>query len=149
MILQTLEETKRSQLNEDVTINGMLEIEHIMPTAWRIHWMTPALRDPNLADERDRLVNTLGNLTLVTSPLNKALSNRPWKDGRKSTLPGKKPGKGKRSLITESLLSLNADLTKQDVWDEETIHARADALCELAILSWPRPEAATLEGDEQ
>jgi hypothetical protein len=35
---------------------------------------------PEAAAERDRMVNTLGNLTLITRSLNGSLSNRPWTD---------------------------------------------------------------------
>jgi hypothetical protein len=142
MVLETLEIVKRTQQNEDITINSKLEIEHIMPNAWRVHWMTRAMKDPELAYERDQLVNTLGNLTLVSSPLNKELSHRPWTDAQARKLPpGRKHGMGKRSLIAQSLLALNGDLVKKPAWNEDEIRARSAELCELAVLAWPRPPA--------
>lgn len=145
MVLECLEIAKRTARNEDVTINGKLEIEHVMPGAWRVHWMSSAMRDAKLAEERDLLINTLGNLTLVTNRLNKELSHRPWTDAQASELPpvGTRQGLGKRSLIAQSLLALNHDLVRKPDWNEDEIRARSEELCELAIRAWPRPAAAS------
>ena len=51
---------------------GALTIEHLMPQSWREHWSAGVLDidgsvDQELAEQRNRLVHTIGNLTLVTS----------------------------------------------------------------------------------
>ena len=57
-----------------------LEVEHLMPRAWRTEdW--PILTTNGEVDEgvrRDNSLNMLGNLTLINSGLNKKLKNRSW-----------------------------------------------------------------------
>ena len=70
-----------------------------MPRSWRGVWPVP---EPGVGSEdpeerRDRLLDSLGNLTLVNQPLNSALSNGPWENKRKG-------------LDGHSTLFLNKDL---------------------------------------
>jgi len=78
--------------------------------------------------ERERSKNRIGNLTLLTQPLNRSISNGPWS--------GKRP-----ALDEHSNLRLNAGLKAIDVWDEVAIETRAKALAEVACRVWPRPAA--------
>ena len=112
---------------------SVLTVEHIMPQKWQSEkWAPPASgfteagETPTAA--RDRLIHTIGNLTLVTGPLNAALSNDPWSE--------------KRAQIEEhSNLPINRDLVKKagDVWDEQAILDRGQRLAEIAIRVWPGP----------
>ncbi|KPV48879.1 hypothetical protein SE17_35695 [Kouleothrix aurantiaca] len=111
-------------------------IEHIMPqstneTDWPLH--VPSGADDALritvATARETLKHTFGNLTLVTQPLNLALSN-----GRFSA---------KRTAIeNNSLLMLNKYFQRNTIqdWDEVAIRERGERLFEEAIKIWPRPE---------
>lgn len=143
MVFQSLEQAGRAAVHEDVTIKGKLEIEHVMPRGWRTYWATAATRDPKRAAERDLLVNTIGNLTIVTSPLNKELSHRPWTDAeaKKVAAKGRKAGLGKRSLLGESsLLLLNKEIVSKPSWAEADIAERSGRLADLVVSTWPRPE---------
>ena len=79
-VLSGVEMALRTARNEDVSLPAKLEIEHIMPQGWRSHWAPDVIGNPEAIARRELLVNTIGNLTLVTQPLNGALSNRPWTD---------------------------------------------------------------------
>ncbi len=107
--------------------NRKLSIEHLMPQQWRSNWPLP---DDNKDEdrhalERDELIHTIGNLTLVTGTLNSAMSNAAW--SRKRT-----------DLLEHSALTLNRSLPQQ--WDDESIRARSQWLAQLAADLWTRPE---------
>jgi len=76
---------------------------------------------------RDALVHTLGNLTLLTRPLNSAVSNGPWSDKR-------------AQILKYSLLPINRHLDAAETWDEETILARGRELFDYAHAIWSRPK---------
>lgn len=94
---------------------------------------------------RDKRVNTIGNLTLVTKSLNGALSNRPWTDSQATGLKdGGQPGQGKRSLLDGfSLLVLNKEILQdhEDSWDDNDIVSRSKHLVEAICEIWHRPTA--------
>ncbi len=103
-------------------------LEHIMPKKWRNKW------DRGLSDEqerdRDQLLLTLGNLTIITSKLNSSIVDGDWntkKQGGKNKGGLEKFGKGIK--IFDDVLGL-------DVWDEEEIKKRSDDLCDKAINIW-------------
>ena len=124
------------------TLADDLEVEHLMPQRWSDNdWPPMTANDSNKAlfellgltgdplAIRNDLIDTLGNLTLITSGLNKRLSNRSWQH--------------KRELVEKSdNLFINKRLLNDasDVWDEVRILRRgmwiADKVCEI----WPRPE---------
>jgi Protein of unknown function (DUF1524)/Protein of unknown function DUF262 len=127
---------------ERVSIESELTVEHILPQKWSDHWplsdgstgLTPQelwncpQDDPRAEATRRRnaILQTLGNLTLLTQPLNSAVSNSPWKD--------KKP-----ALLCASLLPINQQLCFVDSWDEVAIEARSEALFGQALNIWPGP----------
>lgn len=113
-----------------------LSVEHVMPQGWRSYWHLPSgqtapawgtvVTDPKLIDEisvREALIDTLGNLTLVTKPLNSQLSNGPWSQ--------------KKQGLEDALLALNTNLTKYDEWNNESIVERAQSLKDKALNIWP------------
>ena len=129
MVLEVIEEELRTTKAEGRAVPTELTIEHIMPRSWRGVWPGP---EPGVGPEgpeerRDRLLDSLGNLTLVNQPLNSALSNGPWVSKRKG-------------LLGHSTLFLNKDLLERsgdDAWDEEAIHARATRLHRAFVKAWP------------
>ncbi len=128
MLLEAIEDSLRGPKTEEQFVQRNLTIEHVMPQAWRTHWHL----GPNSPDDapatRDRLVQTLGNLTLVTKALNPALSNSVWAE--------------KRPEIEEhSVLKLKAKLLELGTndWTEETIRMRSESLVESILGIWPRP----------
>ena len=132
MVLRALAADIATPKNESLDYSS-LTVEHVMPQKWRSEeWPAPqhgighTTETPETA--RDRLIHTIGNLTLVTGPLNAALSNNPWPE--------------KRAEIEEhSNLPINRDLVKEagDVWDEQAIIDRGQRLAEIAIHVWPGP----------
>lgn len=128
---------------EAVSLPDKLEIEHIMPQGWRTHWDPEPKLDSDDAHNRDILVNSLGNLTLVTKSLNGSLSNRPWTDSDASDLvDGGLPGIGKRNLLdTYSLLLLNKEILNNHAgeWREIDIWARSEFLVDVICEIWRHP----------
>lgn len=132
MILENLEDQLTSGKAE--TVARKLSVEHIMPRVWKAHWPAPVVLD-QMGDPMERrkdLINTMGNLTLVTQPLNAAMSNGPWAEKREA-------------LADHSTLFLNKDLLEhapEDTqWDEDAILARGQRLYEAALKVWPGPDA--------
>jgi hypothetical protein len=132
MLLEAIEDRMRTAKAEDQACPLNLTVEHVMPQAWRQHWpLDPP--DEIAALKRDRRIQTLGNLTLVSAKLNPELSNLPWV---------KAGAKGKRAVLLEhSLLKLNADLVAQheSQWTDDAIVARTDVMSRAAVKIWRRP----------
>ncbi|GAA1772221.1 DUF262 domain-containing protein [Nostocoides vanveenii] len=144
VVLEALELQMRTQRHEAVTIPAKLSVEHVMPQAWRSHWDPEPKLAPEEAADRDKLVNTLGNLTLVTSDLNGTLSHRPWTDSETGQLKtsGENKGLGKRALLNKySVLRLSRDIVDNhaQAWTEDDIRQRSVKLAEVLCDVWPRP----------
>ena len=103
-------------------------LEHLMPKQWEKNWpLTPGVD----ANQRNMILLTLGNLSLLSDKLNTQISNAGWND--------KKQGKGsKRGLdfYAAGVVTLEHVLDR-DVWDEQAISERADWLAARAIEIWP------------
>jgi len=132
MVLEAIEDDLRGFRNEKSGMGGervtraKYAIEHVMPRQWQANWpITNNMND----HERDRLIHTLGNLTLLTGKLNSKVSNGPWEGDN-----GKRNG-----LQAHDVLMLNRNLTRQDVWTDESIQSRTLELTELIISIWPVP----------
>lgn len=131
LVLEGIEDELRTGKTEDRTVPRNLTIEHIMPQGWREHWRlsTEVASDIEAAGNRDRLIHSMGNLTLVNKRLNPALSNAPWES--------------KRATINEhSVLFLNKALLDEapEVWDETAIAERARHLFQEAVKVWPHAD---------
>lgn len=134
MVLEAIEDHLRGWrggrvgFGEERVPRGQLAIEHVMPRKWAPHW--PLAEGRGSEAERDRIVHTIGNLTLLTGKLNSKVSNGPWRGP-----DGKRGG-----LEAHSVLMLNRDLLNRgDTWSEETITARTDALIDMILAIWPAP----------
>jgi hypothetical protein len=125
MVLEALEYQRRSStLTEERTLpQKKLSIEHILPQGWAANWPLPE-DTPEAREIRESLLHTVGNLTLVTQPLNSTLKNDPWQKKRKT-------------LQKHSVLLLNADLQDKETWDESEIKSRSKELLKLAKKIWP------------
>lgn len=148
VVLKEIERGLRTEKNEQVGLPGKLEIEHVMPTSWQTHWdETPPLT-ADAASVRSKHVNTLGNLTLVSTKLNGSLSHRPWTDDEAFVVApkGKDAGLGKRTLLERhSLLMLNKDIigAHPTEWNEADIQARGTDLTERVCSAWRGPSGAS------
>ena len=139
VLLSAVELAQRTPLTENLALPQKLEVEHVMPRGWRTYWGEDLRGDHELAPKRDVLVDTLGNLTLVTKKLNGTLSNRPWRDDEVVAVAGAR--EGKRKLLSHySLLVLNKNIVDQhpESWTEQDIRERAKQLTEVVISIWPR-----------
>lgn len=117
---------EKSGLGGERVARGTLVIEHVMPRKWAAHWKPDPI---DTADQRDKLVHTLGNLTLLTDRLNSSVSNGPWG--------------GKRSALqAHDVLLLNRKLLELATvdWSDDSIRARTADLIEIIIRVWPVPE---------
>ena len=139
LLLEGIEIGLRSPLMEPLGVPGNLQIEHIMPVAWTENWLLQS--DDEFYEEararRNRIIHIIGNLTLLTGPLNLKLSNGPWEC--------------KRAALDEySKLDLTKDLLThaQEQWDEAAIEARSRRLNEVAVRVWPSAEALGADADD-
>ncbi len=135
MILEAIEDDLRgwkegqSGLGDERVPRGKFTIEHVMPRKWHIHW---SLDNPGADEaERDRILHTLGNLTLLTRKLNSKVSHAPW-----IGTPGKRDG-----LEEHDVLLMNREILKTapTQWTDEAIRTRTRQMAEIIIRIWPVP----------
>ena len=140
-IFSRLNDCYASNKSERLSFKEKPTVEHIMPQKWIKHWPLPngekgvesldllfAEDDDErarLTRQRDRYVNRLGNLTILSHGLNSAQSNLNW--------PEKRP-----ELMKHSLLPLNQPLAEKDHWNEEEIDKRGSELFLHAKNIWQR-----------
>jgi len=134
MILQAIEEAFQAEADMPEPIIAFdfskLQIEHIMPQKWHEHW---PLEDGFSAEDRDALIHSIGNLTLISDKLNPSLSNAPWSS---STTISKRKG-----LEKHSKLELNRRLLENNTsWSHEAINTRSEYLFRKAAEIWPDAE---------
>ena len=132
LLLEGIEGALRSRFTEDAPLPRNLQIEHVMPVAWGEHWPLQAAGEyyEEARARRNRIIHTIGNLTLTSGRLNQSMSNGPWQDKR-------------ASLDAHSVLFLNKDLLDHapEQWDEAAIEARSRRLHAAAVRVWPSAHA--------
>ena len=133
MVLEAIEDHLRgwkngkSALSEERVARGKLAIEHVMPRKWHTHWPLQG----RVEADRDRIIHSLGNLTLLTGKLNSKVSNGPWLGAE-----------GKRSgLEAHDVLVLNRELLKKAIeqWTDDSICVRTQELAGIIARIWPVP----------
>ncbi len=145
-LLLRLNQTYDNAKTEKVTVGPGLSVEHLMPQGWLEHWplqdgakgissLDRYLRphdDPaaKASNERDRVVQGIGNLTLLTQPLNSAVSNLPWL-------------KKREAMEANTLLPITRSYLRKEKWDESEIAIRARDLAARAALIWGQPNVRT------
>lgn len=97
-------------------------VEHMMPQQWEENWSVVGM-DENAKLERNRKIKTLGNLTLVTQPLNSSMKNGPWTQKRES-------------LKAHSHLKITSEYIEKGDWNESEISQRAADLASIALKIW-------------
>jgi Protein of unknown function DUF262/Protein of unknown function (DUF1524) len=144
-VLEEIELAKRTAFHETKDLAPSLSVEHVLPQQWEKTWPLADGTFPTaqqimdalfgsaednstvgLIARRNRLLNTFGNLTLLTTPLNFSVSNGPFMQKREA-------------LDEHSLLVLNRELCKYETWDEESILTRGKSLFSVARELWPLP----------
>jgi hypothetical protein len=136
-ILTALEEhlRKTSGLTEPFAVPVKLEVEHVMPQSWEANWPLPPGQglDGAAAQNRRSIIQTIGNLTLLTKKLNITLSNAGWSID-KNDVPCKQ-----KSIKAYSLMMLSKCIVEQPDWSELAIRDRSKALFTQACKIWPHP----------
>lgn len=94
----------------------------MMPQQWEENWSVVGM-DENAKLERNRKIKTLGNLTLVTQPLNSSMKNGPWTQKRES-------------LKAHSHLKITSEYIEKGDWNESEISQRAADLASIALKIW-------------
>lgn len=136
MVIESLEDHLRGWIGTKMglggerVVRGKLAIEHVMPRKWTMHW--PLAEGSRGEGERDALIHTLGNLTLLTNRLNSKVSNGPWIGES-----GKRQG-----LEAHDVLLLNRELLKsaKETWTDSMIRTRSESLANLIVSVWPTPQ---------
>jgi Protein of unknown function DUF262/Protein of unknown function (DUF1524) len=141
-ILRRLNDTYYGNKNEEINIESPLTVEHILPQSWLDHWPLPdgstgltsqelwdsAADDPRAeaTKRRNTLLQTFGNLTILSQALNSGVSNSSWEVKRPE-------------LLKASLLPINQQLHSVETWNEAAIENRSKELFDRAAKIWPGP----------
>jgi hypothetical protein len=138
-VLEALDAFAHTSKSEVQPLPPGLTIEHAMPQTWTTHWplaekdktesetgKLDPLKEQKAIQRRERLINTLGNLTLITGSLNPALSNSAWTIKRPELL------KFSKLNLTQYFHGDNAAN-----WNEEAIEKRTGYLYGQLVQIWP------------
>ena len=148
-VLAELELALRKEVKTEDPLGGslnQLDIDHITPKSWPNHWplqdgsnvsyqelemmRRKVLLEMPLDDreklmiERQSLIPTLGNLTLLNLSVNRSAQNKSF-------------SLKKELLLQNTNLRLNIPLLGLSTWDESEIKKRGALLSEIAIRIWP------------
>lgn len=100
---------------------GDLSIEHIMPQTSTPYWEEKA---GVVGEEYTEMVNTIGNLTLVTKPDNSKAGNKDFE--------------AKKKIFEDTLhIHMNKSIYDLNKWDKESIEARSSFIIEELISMYP------------
>ncbi len=135
MLLEAIEDHRRGwdeekTLHEQRIVRSTCTIEHVIPQDWAKNW--PGAEQEAEAARRRTLIQTLGNLTLVTQALNSKVSNGPWNGdyGKRAEL-----SKHTSLLITQEVINLG-----DPEWTEDLISLRTDRMIDDVLEIWRIPE---------
>lgn len=128
--LEAIENAYRAETKQPQVERAGFPIEHILPQKWQDNW---PVASPEDEAERQARVHRLGNLTLLTGPLNSKVSNGPWLSKRKALLEHN----------TINLTGRVVEQTQNHVWDETLIDQRTATMIEALLQIWPIPGGHT------
>ena len=129
-ILWELEDASKSWFAERQDQPPGLWVEHVLPQTWTEEWPftdeehADRYSDAPHAVARRSVVNTLGNLTLLTSGLNISAGNKSFAEK-------------KAKFAEHTGLFLNKWFAQHDGWAETQIKQRGEHLATLAASIWP------------
>ena len=135
-VLWELEEASRPEFAEKITMPSGLQTEHVLPFAWtEDKWpfedneiVEHSSSDENV-ERRNLLLHSLGNLTLLTTGLNKSSGNKGFVEKREK-------------LEKHTGLFLNKWFLSKNSWNETHILDRGKFLATMAVRIWPTPQSA-------
>ena len=126
-ILYLIERSIRSNLHAtELKYFNEYSLEHIMPKKWRNNWSGDNLNNEEMS-QRDDLILTLGNLTLITKQLNSSIRDSDWKS--------KKIGSGQNHGLTEYAqgIEIFSRYLQKERWDESSIKERGQELFKHSV----------------
>lgn len=134
IVLEAIDLQLMTSKQEQVHLTGALTLEHLLPQGWQEKdYPLPAAPDEKTrtiqAERRAMLMQTFGNLTLLTQALNSSISNGAF-DAKLA------------EIRRHSLLRINGEFLNQHItgqWTEDDIHARGKALFNIAKQIWAYP----------
>ncbi|WP_208863754.1 DUF262 domain-containing protein, partial [Paracoccus marcusii] len=137
-VLWELEEASRTKFYEQTAMPNGLWTEHVLPVSWTSDWpfedgefVERWTNDPK-AENRNRVLHSLGNLTLLTGGLNISSGNKRFLEKREK-------------LEEHTGLFLNKWFLKRDSWDETDIRERGEAFADMAVSIWPSSTVPEIE----
>jgi hypothetical protein len=122
----------KTNRNESLELLEALSVEHLLPQRADLKDYPYASieldEDYSPEEYRKDMMDTVGNLTLLTGPLNSSVSNGPFHNKIEA-------------ICADSDLRLNAWLrsTELETWDEAEIEERSKMLFTIARKVWPAP----------
>jgi hypothetical protein len=135
MILDAIDMALNTSRQENVPLDGEISVEHVMPQntsaeGWKLIYPSEANEQNRLElnVKRMNIIQTFGNLTLITGSLNSGNKDHPF-------------SKKRPRLTTESKLMLNnyfQGFKDEDDWLEFQIETRGETLFKTALSIWPR-----------
>lgn len=139
MVLAALDLDQHTSKQERIHLDDELTVEHVRPqSATTQAWPSFTPKEGSdttgleLSKIRDQLTHSIGNLTLLTQPLNSSVRDGPFS--------AKRP-----AIAAQSRLVLNSyfqQFTNDAQWNEQQIIDRGQKLFEVAKRIWPRPSAS-------
>jgi hypothetical protein len=137
MLLEALEDHARGfrpgskgAFGEQPVVRDECTIEHVLPQRWEKNW---PLAENTTAEDREALVHTLGNLTLVSKALNPSMSNAAWAGDK-----GKREALNAFSSIKITATAVD-EADTQGGWSETLIENRTQSMIDGALAIWPVP----------
>lgn len=128
--LYTLYQLEKYESKELVSLTPDITIEHIMPQN-----LTPGWRN-HLGNKYDEIhmeyLHTIGNLTLTA--YNGNLSNKSFSE--------------KKDIFEVSNIKISRDVSKYNVWNEESMKDRANKLYDIASEIWSLPDKYNSIGED-
>lgn len=147
---------KKSEFADNNLILNLdeLDVEHLLPQKWNTYWKLPngevitndeqiekiknsikfykLISNPNNTEEfitnRELLLHTIGNLTLIHNKVNKEIRNYAFSDK-------------KEKIFENTNLNLNKTLFNLQQWNEDLIKKRSKELFNYACQLWKDPES--------
>lgn len=136
-ILYFIESKTRSNPQQGTSLLGInkYSLEHMMPKKWRNNW--GLLANDTLNKQRDNILLTIGNLTIITQSLNASIRDDSWTN--------KLNGKNNNGLIKyASGINITTPYLSKQIWDENEIINRTKDIYKLAIDFWKIPDDANV-----
>lgn len=136
-VLEAIDQAQTDHKSENIELPSDLTIEHVMPVKWGPNWPLPeefqtdAEAKLKFAQQRDQLVHTLGNLTMITGSLNPSLSNSSWQKKRPEL------AKYSKLNLNRYFYPSNEGNDQLAEWCEDSIRERGRVLYETARGVWP------------